>query len=247
MVLAVPSRTSSLRQPRLVRGCSVGQLWLVGLRRGPGMALSHHWDDLSGPLPRRDDFIARIKSSRPSMDFCSPSTYRTSLSSPVTRRGLRSGLAVRGPVLVASVRRPPDEGSRTLCAPPSSLPAASTPGKAPKCSAIGSAEPSALSWSVLVGSHHLDGLLHRWACRLVASCIRPWGSPRFRSRRDPTAPPKWTDGTERHALSRSAHTLRRIPPCRHRHAVTSAPTSLAVYREASFPCLHNHVAVTVRA
>ena len=40
--------------------------------------------------------------------------------------------------------------------------------------------------SAFVGSHHLDGFLHRVVRRLVASCCRPWGSsgccprPRFR-------------------------------------------------------------------
>jgi hypothetical protein len=92
-----------------------------------------------------------------------------------TRHSARAWLCV---CLTASVPKDLPADTRTLCAPPSSLLVESTPGRVPKHAPFGSTEPSALSCSVLVDSHHLDGLLHHQACGLVASHIRPWGSPR---------------------------------------------------------------------
>lgn len=50
----------------------------------------------------------------------------------------------------------------------------STPGRR---DALRPGGATRLACSALVGSHHLDGLLHPTACRRVAACCRPWGSP----------------------------------------------------------------------
>lgn len=74
--------------------------------------------------------------------------------------------------------------SRTRCAPPSSLLPVSTP-RDDQGQLLRRRDANRATCSVLVGSHHLDGLLHRPACRLVASCIRPWGSSCFQRAADP--------------------------------------------------------------
>ena len=64
---------------------------------------------------------------------------------------------------------PPDRGQVA------GRPCAKTPRRLP-----GTDDATRRSRSVLVVSHHLDGLLHTLGCRLVASCFRSWGSPAFR-------------------------------------------------------------------
>lgn len=91
-------------------------------------------------------------------------------------------------------RRPPLLGSdRSLglprtpgpIAPPSALHLlskdrrASTPSDEPKYLAFGPRMPIRKSRSDPVVSHHLAGFLRATTRRLVASCSRPWGSPRF--------------------------------------------------------------------
>lgn len=60
---------------------------------------------------------------------------------------------------------------------------ASTPGRGPSQARSRALRPglaTSRARSVLAVLHDFDGLLRIPPCRLVASCCRPWGSPRFR-------------------------------------------------------------------
>jgi hypothetical protein len=87
--------------------------------------------------------------------------------------------------------------------------------------------------SAYVGSHHLDGLLHRTVRKLVASCCRPWGSSGFHTGRSrPTCPHR-------------CHTLQSLPlpssrACRHRQAAASS-SLLAVHQTDLEALLHSRV------
>jgi hypothetical protein len=159
------------------------------------------------------------------MDFYSPPTYQTSLSatsSPDEASPL--GLGCASVVPHRSEDLPAD--SRTLCAPPSSVLVESTPGRVPRHASFGSTEPSALSCSVLVDSHHLDGLLHHQACGLVASHIRPWGSPRSTEAHTPCEgfPPAGTVALSP-ALRPSLPSIGKLPS----HACTTALPPLCAH------------------
>jgi len=57
---------------------------------------------------------------------------------------------------------------------------------------FGPTVPTVRSRSVLVVSHHLDGLLHCEALGLVASRNRPWGPPRFQLQTPASSTPALT-------------------------------------------------------
>jgi hypothetical protein len=86
---------------------------------------------------------------------------------------------------VGSDRSPGSPRTPGPFAPPSALHllakdrCASTPSHEPKLTTFGLRMPIRKSRSDRVVSHHLAGLLRATAGRLVASCSRPWGSPRF--------------------------------------------------------------------
>jgi hypothetical protein len=135
-------------------------------RNGPSRSSARH----RRPIPHRCG-----AGRRPSLRLhfgapvCCPDRL-TPISSPGVGRGRRVTPA-------ASARRPSVDrpfgrlfrGHRC----------ASTPGPRLSPGAIGFGMPLPKSRSVLVVSHHLDGFLRATARRLVASCCRPWGSPRF--------------------------------------------------------------------
>jgi hypothetical protein len=102
----------------------------------------------------------------------------------------------RRPPLLGSDRSPGFPRTPGPIAPPSALHllakdrCASTPGTEPRPITFGLRMPIRKSRSDLVVSHHLAGFLRARAGRLVASCSRPWGSPRFTrtSRSQPRSP-----------------------------------------------------------
>jgi len=123
-----------------------------------------------------------------------------------------------------------------VCAPPSSLPSASTPGEV-KTLTFGQPVPSGWSRSVLVVSHHLDGLLRAGARGLVASHIRPWGSSCFR--RELTLPLLAVRGT---TASLSARKRARV-------AVSFPTTRFTPFEDfpspAAVPCHHGRCPLAV--
>jgi len=177
MVLAGPSRTSVPHRPRLVLPGSDGQLRLVGLHRGPCVALSQQAgmtsQDLCPSVTTASDDGGRADLHGLPLTC----DVFTSLVRPrhQTRRSAWAWLCMsrfhRSPKTVTGLAHP-------VCAPPSSLPASVHSQKCTEMRFLRQHGAIHAARSVLVGSHHLDGLLHRWACELVASRIRPWGSPR---------------------------------------------------------------------
>jgi hypothetical protein len=121
------------------------------------------------------------------------STHKSApLRSPFLLHGpTHAGLLSWGRTGRAGLPRPPGP-----IAPPSALHllakdrCASTPGHGPKSITFGLRMPIRKSRSDRVVSHHLAGFLRARARRLVASCSRPWGSPRFTrtSRSQPKIP-----------------------------------------------------------
>jgi hypothetical protein len=147
-------------------------------------------------------------------------------------RGLRSRSAPR--VRLGSARRsrgrgrPSSPGLHQI-APPSTCPAGVHSHRAPESSASATEAPPPPSRSVLVVSHHLDGLLHLLERGLVASRCRSWGSPRFPRRRltasDPVKDRRSCPGRR---VPRDAHTPRRssLDPSRPASPRAGAPLAL---------------------
>jgi hypothetical protein len=89
------------------------------------------------------------------------------------------------------------------------------------------------SWSALVVSHHLDGLLRTDGASTVAARCRPWGSPRFppvSTCTDP--PPKEHARQHTHRVSRDALTPRRSLPVRSASPLTIPSEELMSRRGA---------------
>jgi len=93
---------------------------------------------------------------------------------PGSSPGVGPGIRLTPPPLPSAPPSTSPEGP-----PLSRSPCASTPGREASFPSFGLGMPIPRSCSVLVVSHHLDGLLRATARGLVASLCRPWGSSRF--------------------------------------------------------------------